>query len=234
MNIEDFKKQMEYLAEKKVPVVTLQDCYTKEDFGEGNHTISVILTFDDGNVTNYTEAFPILKQNGFKAYFFITTDWIGQRYYMTEVMIKDLHNAGMMIGSHGQTHNILPDLTDKELDDEMKVSKTRLEEIIEDKVSCLSLPGGRIDDRIVRSAKKMGYSFIFGSMPIINMGIYTGRTIGRFAIRRDQHFSDYDKIVSGKQPVLPFLKYRALAYAKEFFGNRGYERIREVIMGDKL
>ena len=71
-------------------------------------------------------------------------------------------------------------------------------------------------------------------MPIINMGIYTGRTIGRFAIRRDQRFSDYAKIVSGKQPVLPFLKYRALAYAKEFFGNRGYKRIREVIMGDKL
>ena len=156
VDIEDFKKQMEYLAKGKVPIVTLQDCYTKENFAEGNHTVSVILTFDDGNETNYTKAFPILKQNGFKAYFFITTDWIGQRYYMTEAMIRDLHNNGMMIGSHGKTHKFLPDLTDKELDDEMRVRKPDLRKSSKTKYRAFHFPGAALTTGSFVRPKKWG------------------------------------------------------------------------------
>ena len=234
VGIEDFKKQMAYLAGEKVPVVTLQDCYTKEGLAGSNHDVSIILTFDDGDMTNYAKAFPILKQHGFKAYFFITTDCIGQSHYMTEDMIREVHNTGMVIGSHGKTHSFLPDLTDKELDLEMKASRIRLEEIIRDEVTCFSVPGGRINDRIVCSAKEAGYSYILGSAPIINRGIYPGRTIGRFAIMRGQAFSDYVRIISGEQQVLKLLKYKTLSKAKEVFGNRRYLRIRDVIMGEKL
>lgn len=230
VGIEDFKKQMEYLVEGKIPIVTLQDCYTKENFAEENYAVSVILTFDDGNETNYTKAFPILKQNGFKAYFFITTDWIGQRYSMTEVMIRDLHNAGMMIGSHGKTHKFFSDLSDREIDFELRASKERLEEITMDRVTCLSLPGGRGNDRIFNLAKKNGYSLIFNSVPTINQFADFSKPIGRFAIKRNLALHDLSMIVSGNLPVFPILKYKTLAFAKSLFGNLTYQKIREIVM----
>ncbi|MBP7964152.1 MAG: polysaccharide deacetylase family protein [Caldilineaceae bacterium] len=67
---------------------------------------SVILTFDDGYRDNYENAFPLLKEHGMVATFFISTDFTDEQrpLYMTWEMLREMRDAGMTIGSHGRNH----------------------------------------------------------------------------------------------------------------------------------
>lgn len=75
----------------------------------------VLLTFDDGYLDNYTNAFPLLQEYGFKGTFFVITEFIdsGREGYMTWPMIEEMARAGHRIESHSRTH---PDLTEKDRD----------------------------------------------------------------------------------------------------------------------
>lgn len=75
----------------------------------------VLLTFDDGYLDNYTAAFPLLQEYGYKGTFFIVTDFVdlGREGYMTWPMIEELSRAGHRIEPHSRTH---PDLRDKDRD----------------------------------------------------------------------------------------------------------------------
>lgn len=110
-----FRQQMQFLRENG---------YTPIDFYElstaiVNHTElpekPVLLTFDDGYLDNYEEAFPILQENGFKGTFFVVSEFIdqGREGYMNWSMIEEMSRAGQRIESHSRTH---PDLTSKDRD----------------------------------------------------------------------------------------------------------------------
>jgi peptidoglycan/xylan/chitin deacetylase (PgdA/CDA1 family) len=66
----------------------------------------VILTFDDGYRDNYEHAFPLLRQYGMKATFFVVTDFIDEQRpeYLTWGMVRKMYAAGMSIESHGRNH----------------------------------------------------------------------------------------------------------------------------------
>jgi len=76
ISIEDFKKQMEFLA-KNYNVISLEEliCSIRQ-----NNTFprkAVVITFDDGYAINYTNAYPILKENKLPATIFLATNYIG-------------------------------------------------------------------------------------------------------------------------------------------------------------
>lgn len=75
----------------------------------------VMLTFDDGYLDNYENAYPILQEFGFQGTFFVITDFVdgGREGYMTWPMIEELARAGHRIESHSRTH---PDLREKDHD----------------------------------------------------------------------------------------------------------------------
>ena len=66
----------------------------------------VVLTFDDGYVDNYTNAFPILRDRGMTATFFIVTDFIHDKRpeYLTWDMVREMYAGGMSIEAHGRNH----------------------------------------------------------------------------------------------------------------------------------
>ncbi len=234
VDIADFKKQISYLADLQIPVVTLQTNSNHSELSEYNSDrMPVIITFDDGHITNYTLALPVLKQFGFRGYFFITTDWINQQYYMNEEMLRELHDCGMVIGSHGISHKFLSDLTEKEIDYELKASKSRLEDITGSKVSAFSAPGGRLDKRVIDLAKNIGYSYIFGSEPVTNILLDGNSALGRFAMKRKYHFTEYTKLVTSGPSFVDYLKFKVLKSAKLLMGNRNYQNVRSIIKSIK-
>ena len=66
----------------------------------------VMLSFDDGWITQYTNAWPLLQKYGFKATFFINPQPIsaGYRAYLTRDMVETLAKAGNDIESHTWRH----------------------------------------------------------------------------------------------------------------------------------
>jgi peptidoglycan/xylan/chitin deacetylase (PgdA/CDA1 family) len=66
----------------------------------------VVLTFDDGYRDNYTNAYPILRERGLTATFFIVTDFIYDERpeYLTWDMVREMYIGGMSIEAHGRNH----------------------------------------------------------------------------------------------------------------------------------
>ncbi|MEW4453626.1 polysaccharide deacetylase family protein [Bremerella sp. JC817] len=72
-----FRQQMEFVRDH-FEVVTIDDVIEKPSHYWQNRQ-AVLITFDDGYVDNYEIAFPILKQLGIPALFFVATDFIDRQ-----------------------------------------------------------------------------------------------------------------------------------------------------------
>ncbi len=66
----------------------------------------ILITFDDANEDNYTNAFPIMKKYGFTGVLYLPYDYIGTNGYLTVDQIKEMAAAGWEIGSHTLSHPI--------------------------------------------------------------------------------------------------------------------------------
>lgn len=149
-----FEQHMAFLKEQG---------YTVKDFT--NHTPGqakdIVITFDDGELNNYQVALPILKKFGYTAYFFIIVGRVGRKGYMTWEQIKALQQEGMIVGSHGLSHQILTSLMDTQIDEELRASKRTIEVNLNTKIETLSIPRGFCDDNLIQKAYELGYKTIF-------------------------------------------------------------------------
>lgn len=110
-----FREQMAYLAANGYSTIDFYDLSLAITGKIELPPKPVILTLDDGYVDSYYNAFPILREFGFKATFFIITEFIDKGYagYMNWAMIEEMAGAGMRMESHSKTH---PDLRGQEHD----------------------------------------------------------------------------------------------------------------------
>lgn len=102
---ESFIAQMEYLKNNNYNVITLADL---EGFLKASRPIpprSVVITIDDGFRSAYDIAYPILKSYGFRATFFLYTDFLGGGRSLTWAAINEMRASGMIdIQSHSKSH----------------------------------------------------------------------------------------------------------------------------------
>jgi peptidoglycan/xylan/chitin deacetylase (PgdA/CDA1 family) len=228
INARAFEAQMAHLTLQNKSILDAFDsggCSATLSSGPG-----ILITFDDGHISNFTHALPILERFGLKAVFFITTDWIGTPYYMTESMIRTLHDKGMIIGSHGKTHAFFSDLPDREILHELEESNGRLQAIIKHPVTLFSLPGGR-DKRSVRDlAHRVGYTHVFTSHPGQAESAPGLTILGRYAMTRITSPDTFKQIAGGNLPAGALLRYRLLGFAKSLLGNTLYQSLRGRLM----
>jgi len=64
----------------------------------------IILTFDDANQDNYTNAFPIMQKYGYTGVLYVPYDYIGVNGYLTVDNIKEMAASGWEVGSHTLSH----------------------------------------------------------------------------------------------------------------------------------
>jgi peptidoglycan/xylan/chitin deacetylase (PgdA/CDA1 family) len=89
----------------------------------GNKRV-VILNFDDGWKSQYTNATPILNKYGFKATFYVVCNYIGKdESRLNWQDISGLYKEGNDIESHTMNHNDLTKMSKKELEYEIGQSK---------------------------------------------------------------------------------------------------------------
>ena len=90
-----FRKQMEAIRQMGIKVITLEE-FTAWKKGEGKlPENSILITFDDGWKSVYTDAFPILKEFGFPFTIFLYKNYVdGGGKALTLPMIQEMVKNG--------------------------------------------------------------------------------------------------------------------------------------------
>ncbi len=153
----NLREQLNWLRENGYTTISLYQMVRALANVETLPPKPVILTFDDGHRDNYENAFPILREYGMTATFFIITDlpdeWNEQ--YMTWPMIQEMAAAGMDMEIHTRSH---PDLRERDaafLLDQIGYSQDRLSAEINRTPRFLAYPGGRYDDATIEVVRNL-------------------------------------------------------------------------------
>ena len=155
------EKQLDYIKDNNYITITMSELY---DYLVNKQPIpkkSILITFDDGYMNNYTEAFPLLKERNMKATIFCVGNSLDGSYYLSKDAIKEMSDYGIDIESHTVNHLHLNTLSYDEQLAEMKASKNILESITGKDVLSIAYPFGDFNDDSIKAAKEAGYKLAF-------------------------------------------------------------------------
>ena len=102
----------------------------------------VSVTFDDGWESAYTNAFPLLQQDGFHTTQYIISGELTNNAYMSAGQLRAMQQTGTEIASHTVDHPDLTTLNAGELDHELKDSQSTLERLFGGRVQDFTSPYG--------------------------------------------------------------------------------------------
>ena len=213
---------MEHLAQNGYRTSLLREFLDGE-----SSTKSVVLTFDDGHESNFRVVFPILKQFGLRAEFFITVANVGLPGFMTWEELKLLQEAGMSVQSHGLHHQPLTELDLDVLRDELRVSKKLLEQHLGSAVNYFAIPGGFVDERVYAEILNAGYHAICNSEPGLASN---GEVLARVPVMHSTSLAAFSDLADRKLTSLRRMsaQRRLAKAAKSLLGLRRYEALKHI------
>ena len=226
----DFEAQLKHLSELGYKTTILATDTSKQEKAISDLDNKLIgLTFDDGHISNFTLAYPVLKKYGFKAIFFIIVNNIDKPGYISWEQLRQLETNGMSIGSHSMTHPILTRMTDRDVEYELKESKNILDKNLLFPTESISIPHGFWNNRIANIAFRVGYKQIFTSDEGYNSHDTETRIFKRIVIRKDYALKDFDKILRNNVFFCFFKRWEKfiLIWLQKILGLDLYETLKK-------
>jgi peptidoglycan/xylan/chitin deacetylase (PgdA/CDA1 family) len=194
---------------------------------------TVALTFDDGGKSALPVIADRLERMGWRGHFFIATDCIGTRGFLTDLELRELRDRGHVVGSHSRSHPLrMSALTTAELRREWSDSVRRLEDVLSARVTVASLPGGAYSTAVASTAAEAGIQTLFTSEPTTTPRLVLGcMVVGRFTIRSGDSSVAVAKIFSANPywRLRQWTAWNAKKLAKRAAGS-AYLRIRRRLL----
>ena len=129
VHTDQFEEEMKYLVDNGYHTITPEEMLDAWENGTPLPDKPVILTFDDGYVDNYKNAFPILQKYNLKATIFLISDFMGTYpNYMTWGEVDEMQQSGLIdFESHTLSHPELDKIPASEIWTQLSASKQALE-----------------------------------------------------------------------------------------------------------
>jgi peptidoglycan/xylan/chitin deacetylase (PgdA/CDA1 family) len=194
VTLPDFKLQMEALHEMGYQTIPLSQFLNALDNGSPLPDNAIIITFDDGHLSVYENAFPIMNSFGFKGVFYIVANRIHDiPDFVNVTNLQEMMGAGWEIGSHSYTHSDLT-LNHAIAYQEIARSKVDLEKALQTEVQTFAYPFGAFDTFLGRKVQEYGYQAGMGLGTSQNHTRDMQYYLNRIEIYGDFSLSDFKQI----------------------------------------
>ena len=108
IRINDFNEHLEIIKRNEISFVNPSNF--EQELKDNKKQRKVLLTIDDGFLSFYKNAWPILKKNKIPFILFVSTREVGAFNYMNWDQIRELSKEDFVeIGNHSHTHEYLAD-----------------------------------------------------------------------------------------------------------------------------
>ncbi|WP_107865192.1 polysaccharide deacetylase family protein [Agitococcus lubricus] len=149
-----FEALLQLLQAKQCRTATMSEWLACVEKGETHKLVA--LTFDDGFLDNYTEAFPLLQKYQMKATIFLAPQF-ATIDKMTEQHIRQMHQSGLVeFGAHTLTHPNLNNIDDTQAKMEISQSKQWVEQLL-GRCDNFAYPFGRFSEKHMQMVQEAGF-----------------------------------------------------------------------------
>lgn len=170
-----FAKQMKYLKSCGYNFCTASELI-EHYLERGQFPLrGLTITFDDGCLDNYTNAFPMLRDLGIKATMFIVPSCIGEtnskaladgeppRPHVSRDQILEMSRCGIEFGSHSMNHRLFHQISPSEVQYEVESSKHFLEDLLQKACKTFAYPAGYYTEKAERIIQSAGHICAFST-----------------------------------------------------------------------
>ena len=164
VTIEQLNNHIEELTKSKYNIMPL-DFIVDTIINDGvlpNNTIGI--SIDDADKSFIEVAWPLFKENNIPVTLFVTTKTIvkNSKNYIDWDQIRQLEKEGVTIGAHSHTHAHLPDLSIKEVIEEIELSNKIFLKELGKTPNLFAYPYGETSEEIFQIMKDYNYKVAFG------------------------------------------------------------------------
>ncbi len=159
-----FEEHMQTLLKNGYTTITFQDYINFKYNGASLPKKPIIIAFDDGYLSNYTKAYPILKKYNMKATIFIVASTVGVQYpevnysHFTWAQAREMRESGLIeIGSHTYSHDNMSLLNYDKVNLDLRLSKYLIDTNLNYNCTLLAFPYGLCTEENQQQALEAGY-----------------------------------------------------------------------------
>ena len=184
VSVTDFKNQMEHLRYWGYSPVTIKQLVDHLKKGYSLPRRPVVISFDDGYLDVYQNAFPIMEHYGFTGTVYIVANRLESDGFLQVEQLKELLDHGWDVGSHSMTHTELTQnhaLVRKEI----LQSRLDLENALSIKIFSFAYPFGSSDWYVSHKVSDYGYRAGVGVGHLVNHSPGTVYNLSRREIQGD-------------------------------------------------
>jgi poly-beta-1,6-N-acetyl-D-glucosamine N-deacetylase len=161
IKINDFKEHLKILEKNKVKFINPKDF--ENELKNNKLQKKVLLTIDDGFLSFYENAWPILKSKKIPFILFVSTREVDSFNYMSWEQIREISKENFVeIGNHSHTHEYLADENNEVIKEDIEKSISIFKKNLGKNSNFFSYPFGEYSNNFKNIIKQFGFKFAFG------------------------------------------------------------------------
>ena len=161
IQIDVFKEQLKVIEKEKIKFVHPNNF--EKSLSENKHQRKILFTVDDGLLSFYQNAWPILKKKKIPFILFVNTREVGSYNYMNWEQILELYkDENVEIGNHSHSHEYLVEENPETIKKDIVKSIKIFEEKLGQNSKFFSYPFGEYSLEFKKIIKELGFKYAFG------------------------------------------------------------------------
>jgi len=161
IQLEIFKEQLKIIEDEGIKFIHPKEF--EQSLVEKKKERKILFTVDDGLLSFYKNAWPILKKKQIPFILFVNTREVGAFNYMNWDQIRELYKEDFVeIGNHSHSHEYLVDESREVIESDILKSIKIFEEKLGKNSVFFSYPFGEYSSEFKNLIKSLGFKYAFG------------------------------------------------------------------------